>query len=57
MARRAHPLETLWSKLERGEAVVAGVLSGTSADAIDVALVRASADGPMEPLAFASRGE
>jgi len=33
------PLPRLKERLERGEAVVAGVLSGTSADGIDVALV------------------
>lgn len=50
-----HPLEPLWSRLARGEAIVAGVLSGTSADAIDVALVRAGEDGPRETLAFGMR--
>jgi anhydro-N-acetylmuramic acid kinase len=52
---RAHPLELLWARLARGEAVVAGVLSGTSADAIDVVLVRAGEHGPGEPLAFGMR--
>lgn len=55
MSRRVHPLERLWARLARGEAIVAGVLSGTSADAIDVALVRCGEEGPGEPLAFAMR--
>jgi anhydro-N-acetylmuramic acid kinase len=55
MPARVHPLERLWERLARGEAVVAGVLSGTSADAIDVVLVRAGAEGPGGPLAFGMR--
>jgi len=55
MPRPVHPLESLWARLARGEAIVAGVLSGTSADAIDVALVRAGEDGPLETLAFGMR--
>jgi len=55
MTRPVHPLEPLWSRLARGEAVVAGVLSGTSADAIDVALVRAGEDGVRATLAFGMR--
>jgi anhydro-N-acetylmuramic acid kinase len=39
-ARDRHPLEHLWTKLRDGSAVTAGVLSGTSADGIDVALAR-----------------
>lgn len=55
MSRPVHPLETAWARLARGEAIVAGVLSGTSCDAIDVALVRAGEDGPRETLAFGMR--
>lgn len=55
MSRPVHPLETAWARLARGEAIVAGVLSGTSADAIDVALVRFGAEGPRETLAFGMR--
>lgn len=49
-----HPLSRLWRRLERGEALVAGVLSGTSADGIDVALLRFGESDAPAPLAFAT---
>src|SRR5262245_32717555 len=50
-----HPLARLWTRLEQGEAVVAGVLSGMSADGIDVALLRFSSEGRPAPLAFVTQ--
>ncbi|MEM7308067.1 MAG: anhydro-N-acetylmuramic acid kinase [Planctomycetota bacterium] len=45
-------LARLASELERGEAVVAGVLSGTSGDGIDVVLARPQPGAAPEMLAF-----
>jgi anhydro-N-acetylmuramic acid kinase len=54
-----HPLVRLIARLERAEAIVAGVLSGTSADGISVALLRfgvpGTAIGKPVPLAFHTR--
>jgi len=55
MTSLEHPLSRLWLRLERGEAVVAGVLSGTSADGIDVVLQRCGDAAPPATLAFATR--
>lgn len=52
MSEREHPLSRLWSRLASDEACVAGVLSGTSADGIDVALLRFGSAGTPVPLAF-----
>ena len=54
-ARAGLSFGELASRLERGEALVAGVLSGTSADGIDVALTRPRPGlSGLESLAFAS---
>ena len=55
MSTSEHPIWRLWQRLERGEALVAGVLSGTSADGIDVALLCFGVAGTPRPLAFATR--
>jgi anhydro-N-acetylmuramic acid kinase len=47
-----HPLARLRLRLERGEALVAGVLSGTSADGIDVVLARCGVGAAPELRAF-----
>lgn len=52
MPAAEHPLSRLWLRLARGEAIVAGVLSGTSADGIDVALMRFGVAGRPSLLAF-----
>ena len=50
-----HGLEQLAQRLRRGEAHVAGVLSGTSADGIDVALVRPRPGSSPELVEFETR--
>src|SRR5262245_30597179 len=55
MSAPEHPLARLWMRLARGEAVVAGVLSGASAGGIDTALLRFGVAGAPEPLAFSTR--
>ena len=49
------PRAQLLGRLAAGEATVAGVLSGTSGDGIDVALVRPRAGGGVDALAFETR--
>src|SRR5262245_48812407 len=55
MSAHQHPLARVWLELARGEAIVGGVLSGTSADGIDVALLRFGAAGVPTFLAFETR--
>jgi anhydro-N-acetylmuramic acid kinase len=55
MSAPEHPLARVWQRLASGQACVAGVLSGTSADGIDVALLRFGRETQPEPLAFETR--